>query len=204
MRPWLQKTRSEAHCTLRPTTGEDVFHAVPVTISIGGPDSWWPIRFLHLSLVSGGRLEFLVPYALNKCILNCFDGLETLLQILDDFSCHDQFAALFVQLISSYPIFLSQNFRESDIFLPNHKREDEDGSSKAGFEVWHPDPLNLLCESSEFLFKEYWVLYFKKYRHIDHIEKLLKMQALLRNCLKSQWEYIELLAWTECRENVEG
>jgi hypothetical protein len=57
--------------------------------------------------------------------------------------------------MSSYPIFLSQNFRESDIFLPNHKREDEDGSSKAGFEVWHPDPLNLLCESSEFLFKEY-------------------------------------------------
>lgn len=57
--------------------------------------------------MSGGELEYLILPALSECILNCFDSLEILLRILDEFSCQDEFAALFLQHMRSHPIFLS-------------------------------------------------------------------------------------------------
>lgn len=86
--------------------------------------------------MSGRELEFLIPLALSECILNCFDSFEISLQILDDFPCQDQFAALFSQLIRSHPIFLSQAFRGSGFFHLYHKGVlGRDGLGEAGFKI---------------------------------------------------------------------
>lgn len=134
--------------------------------------------------MSGGELESLIPHAQSKCILNCFDSLEILLQILDDFSCQDQFAALFFQLIRSHPIFLSQGFRGFSFFHLYHRRNRGWGLSQQGW-VW-----GLIEQGTN--------------SELSTKKKLHSAAFAQRFCEKSVRAYIKLLAWAVYRIKDEG